>query len=103
MQNIPKLNLPECYVIFLHGVVFVLFKLNLTAFEADHVIVEHSFSKTETLCEPNKFQYLKLIKKIYTNKNRNEEFCKFLCEFSRTTSTSNWSFKFKYMLKKRMG
>ena len=46
-----KLYLPESYVIFLHSVVLILFKLNLTAFEADHVIVEHSLSETETLCE----------------------------------------------------
>ena len=49
MQYTLKLNLPKCYVKLLHGVVFILFKLYITAFEADHVVVEHSFSETETL------------------------------------------------------
>ena len=31
------------------------------------------------------------------------ELSKFLCEFSNTRSTSNCPFKFKYILKKRMG
>ena len=41
LQNIifPNLNLPECDVIFLHDVVLILFKLNLTALETDLVIV----------------------------------------------------------------
>ena len=39
LLNILNLNSPECNVIFLHDVVFIRFKLNLTALETDLVIV----------------------------------------------------------------
>ena len=49
MSNIPKLNSPKCYEIFLQCVVFTLFKMYKIPFGADDVIVEHSFSETEIL------------------------------------------------------
>ena len=64
--------LPKCYIIFLHRVVFILFKLNLTTLEIYLVMVKHSLGKTETLCELQMFK-IEILKRLIVGKNIQEK------------------------------